>query len=183
MVEPRCVRTWDPPSFEPTSSQRANRPLVAGPRGLLIADVVTASHGAFIFANDFLRRAVLTDLASIDPDSASAQTTNLIHLVAHEQNRPALRDVAHLAEAFLLERSVADGEDFVHEQDFGLEMRGDGEGEAHLHAAAVVLQGGVEEAFHFGEGYDLVELAADFAARMPRMAPLMKTFSRPVSSG
>ena len=47
-------------------------------------------------------------------------------------------------------------------QNFGLEVGGDCEGEAHLHAAAVVLQGGVEEAFHFGEGYDLVELAADF---------------------
>ena len=41
-------------------------------------------------------------------------------------------------------------------------MGGYCEGEAHLHAAAVVLQGGVEEAFDFGEGYDLVELAADF---------------------
>ena len=41
-------------------------------------------------------------------------------------------------------------------------MRGYCEGQAHLHAAAVVLQGSIEEAFHFGEGYDLVELPADF---------------------
>ncbi len=61
-----------------------------------------------------------------------------------------------------MEGGVADGEDFVDEQNFRFEMGGDGEGEAHLHAAAVVLEGSVEEAFHFGEGHDLVELAADF---------------------
>ena len=104
--------------------------------------------------------------------------------MTHENNSATLaRNVAHLAETFLLKGNVADGEDFVDEQDFGFKMGGNCEGEAHLHAAAVMLHGSVEEAFHLGEGYDLVELAADFAARMPRMAPFMKTFSRPVSSG
>ena len=73
---PTILRADELPAGKSTSSRR--------PAGLLIADVVTASHGAFIFANDFLRRAVLTDLASIDPDSASAEPTNLIHLVADE---------------------------------------------------------------------------------------------------
>ena len=42
-------------------------------------------------------------------------------------------DVAHLAEAFLLESDVANGEDFVHEKDFRLEVGSDGEGEADVH--------------------------------------------------
>lgn len=40
-------------------------------------------------------------------------------------------------------------------------MGGDGEGETHGHAAAVALDGGVEEFFDFGEGNDLVEFGFD----------------------
>ena len=69
----------------------------------------------------------------------------------------------HFAKAFSLERSVADGQDFVDEQDFRFEMRGHGEGEAHVHAAAIVLHRGIDEMLDVGEGDDLVELAVDFA--------------------
>ena len=41
-------------------------------------------------------------------------------------------------------------------------MGRDGEGEAHIHAAGIALDGRVEEFFGFGEGDDLVELAVDF---------------------
>ena len=63
-------------------------------------------------------------------------------------------------------------------------MGRDGEREADVHAAGVALDGRVEELFDLGEGDDLVELAARSRARlMPRIAPLRKMFSRPVSSG
>ena len=52
---------------------------------------------------------------------------------------PAARDVVHLAEALALELGVADGEHLVDEQDVGVEVRGDREGEAHVHAAGVAL--------------------------------------------
>ncbi|MGN1158455.1 MAG: hypothetical protein ACI4TK_19975, partial [Agathobacter sp.] len=55
----------------------------------------------------------------------------------------ALGDVFHLADGFLLELSVAYGEDFVHDEDFGVEMGGYGEAEAHHHTAGVALHGGV----------------------------------------
>src|SRR5579863_8242638 len=73
-------------------------------------------------------------------------------------------DFAHFAEAFFLEGDVADGEDFVDEEDFGFEVCGDGEGEADVHAGGVVFHGGIDESFDFGEGDDLVELAGDLAA-------------------
>src|SRR5262249_39688898 len=73
-------------------------------------------------------------------------------------------DVLHLADALALEGGVADREHFVHEQHFGIEMGGHGEGEAHAHAARIVLHGRVEEALHLGEVDDLVELASDLAA-------------------
>jgi hypothetical protein len=96
-------------------------------------------------------------------NASGAQRVDRRHIVAYKHDRPPLAsDIAHFSQAFLLEGGIAYGEYFVNEKDFGLEVGGDSEGEAHLHAAAVMLQGGVEEAFHFREGYDLVELAADF---------------------
>ena len=44
-------------------------------------------------------------------------------------------------------------------------MRGDGEGEAQVHAARVVLHGGIDELFDLGKGDDLVEFLDNFQAR------------------
>ena len=64
--------------------------------------------------------------------------------------RPSLRDVLHLAEALVLELGVADREHLVDEQDLRLEVRGDGEYEAHLHSAGEALHGRVEDALDAG---------------------------------
>ena len=70
-----------------------------------------------------------------------------------------------------LELRIAHGEHFVHDEDLGLEVRGDREGEPQVHPAAVALDGRVEEALDLRERDDLVELAVDLRFRMPRMAP------------
>ena len=77
------------------------------------------------------------------------------------------RDVAHLAEALLLELDVADGEHLVDEEDLGLEVRGDGEREPHLHPARVALDRSVEEALDTGELDDVVEPPRDLRAAHP----------------
>ncbi len=41
-------------------------------------------------------------------------------------------------------------------------MGGDGEGQAHVHAAGIMLERRIEKALDFGEGHNFVELAADF---------------------
>ena len=85
--------------------------------------------------------------------------------MADEQDGAALaRDVAHLAEALLLERGVADREHLVDEQDLGLEVRRDGERQPHIHAARVAFDRRVDEALDLGERDDLVELARDLGA-------------------
>ena len=78
--------------------------------------------------------------------------------------RPPRRHFVHLAQAFLLERRVADGQHLVDDQDLRLEVRRHGEGQPHVHAAGVALDRRVEELLDLGEGDDLVELAADLAA-------------------
>jgi hypothetical protein len=75
------------------------------------------------------------------------------------------RRLAHFAEALLLKLQITHGEHFVDDQDVGLQMRRDREGEPYVHAARIPLHRGVEEALDLGEGDDLVEFAADLRAR------------------
>src|SRR5437660_11696241 len=110
--------------------------------------------------------AVLAYAAVVNPQDALAEAANLVELMGDEDNGAAgAGDVAHSAEAFFLKVDVADGEDFVDEEDFRLEMGGDGESQADVHAGGVVLDGSVNEFFEFGEGHDFGDLAADFGFR------------------
>ncbi len=114
-----------------------------------------------------------SDRASVKKHASLGERTHRRQVVAHEEDRAARRrDVAHLAEALLLELRVADGEHLVDEQDLGLEVGGDGEREPHVHAARVALDRGVEEPLDAGEVDDGVELAVDLRRLMPRIEPL-----------
>ena len=55
--------------------------------------------------------------------------------MAYEQYGSAaiFRHVVHFANSTFLEFQVADGEDLVNDEDFGLEEGGDGEAEADCH--------------------------------------------------
>ncbi len=68
------------------------------------------------------------------------------------------------ARAFELEAGVADGERFVDDEDVGLHVGGDGEGEAHDHAAAVRFDRLIEEVTDLGEGGDGLDLGVDLGA-------------------
>ena len=81
------------------------------------------------------------------------------------------RGLAHLSQAFLLELGVADGQDLVDEQDLGLQVRGDGEGQAHIHARGITLDWRVEE-FSTSAKATIASNFRRISARvMPRIAP------------
>ena len=97
-------------------------------------------------------------------DDVGAQLGDAIELVRHDDDgKPAARELADAAEGALLKAHVADGEHLVDDQDIGLEMRGDGEAEARVHAARVALDRRVDELGDAGELDDLVEAARDVA--------------------
>src|SRR5262249_55671105 len=50
----------------------------------------------------------------------------------------------------------------VHDHDLGLQVRSDSEGQAHVHAARIMLDWSVDESLDFGEGNYLIKLALDF---------------------
>ena len=87
--------------------------------------------------------------------------------MAHKQHRAAFAfaDVLHFSDGFFLEFGVADGEDFIDNQYLGVEVGGDGEAEAHHHAAGVALHRGVDITFAAAEVDDFVQLLADFMFR------------------
>ena len=79
--------------------------------------------------------------------------------MTHEENGAAFLPacLVHLPQTLFLEGGVADREHFIDHENFRIEMRGDRECEPHIHAAAVMLDRGVEKPFHLGESDDLVE--------------------------
>src|SRR5271168_2398029 len=85
--------------------------------------LLAASHGGLVGGNNFVGIAVLADLAVVDPDDAVAEAADLVELMGDEDHGAAgAGDVAHFAEAFFLEIYVADGQDFVDEEDFRFEV-------------------------------------------------------------
>jgi hypothetical protein len=114
----------------------------------------------------FLRRAGILDAALAQENDAVGQRGDGGHVVADEKDRAALAlgDVLHFAEALFLELGIAHGEHLINDEDLRLQVRGDGEGEADVHAAGVMLDRRVEEHLGFRKGDDLVELAVDLLA-------------------
>ena len=117
-----------------------------------------------VAADHVVRVSVGDEAAPVDLDGARAEAAHRGHVVADEEDgAPRTRDLLHLPEALALEGDVADREHLVDEQDLRVEVRRDGEGQAHVHAARVALDRRVEELVDLGELDDLVELARDLA--------------------
>src|SRR5271166_5728505 len=89
--------------------------------------------------------------------------------MAHEQDGAPLLscNVMHLPETLLLKFRVAHCEHFFYDQDFRLQMGSDGEGEPHIHTAAVAFHWRIEEFFDLSERNDLVELCLNLGAAHP----------------
>src|SRR5882757_9246651 len=77
---------------------------------------------------------------------------------------PFARDFAYLAQAFFLERDIADRKHFIHEQNLGIEVCGNCKREPHVHATGVSLHGSIDELIDFSKSNDLIEFACDLGA-------------------
>lgn len=54
---------------------------------------------------------------------------------------PIFFEFFHLGKTFGLEGSIAYGENFVNNKDFGIDVDGDSESQAHIHARRVMFDG------------------------------------------
>ena len=105
--------------------------------------------------------------------------------MAHDKHRPSVLAgyLFHFPQAFLLKLGIAHGQHFIDNKDLRFKMGRNGESQANVHSARVTLDRRIKEFIDIGEGDDLIELLRISRGAMPRMAPLRKMFSRPVSSG
>src|SRR5277367_5851574 len=90
--------------------------------------------------------------------------------MAYEHHRSSLppRYLVHFAKAFLLKLGIADRQHLVDNQNFRLQMRGNGKCKSNVHAGGVPLDGRIEKPFHVGEGDDFIELPPDLALLHPQ---------------
>ena len=83
-----------------------------------------------------------------------------------EHDRPSLLlQAGELVEALLLKGGVPDREHLVDQDDLGLDLDRDREGEPYLHARGVVLELQIHELLELREGHDLVEAPLGLLAR------------------
>ena len=116
-------------------------------------------------ADRLARLAVEDQPAVVEDERPVADLAGGLGGVGDEHDRAALGlELLDPAQAFHLERLVADGEDFVDEEDVGVEVDGHGEAEAHVHPRRVVLDRFVDELGELGELDDVVEDPVDLLA-------------------
>ena len=127
--------------------------LAAPPAGALLAlDPPGLVALALVRRDDVGRRPDLPQLALVDPGGVLAELLDLAEPVADEHDRaPVPAELVDLLGAPALEALVADREHLVDQQHLGLDVGGDGEAEAHVHARRVVLHRRVDELLEPGE--------------------------------
>src|SRR6185503_1453449 len=96
---------------------------------------VVLLHGErpIVRADDHARITLGADAAVLDPDGAIAQAAHLGRRVRHEQERALAAETVDPVEALALEGGVAHRQRLVDDQDLGLDMGADGEGEPGAH--------------------------------------------------
>ncbi len=109
----------------------------------------------------------------VEPERPVAEVPDEVELMGHDQERdPPELHLLDLRDALLRELLVADGEDFVDQENVGIDVDGDREPEADVHARGVGLDRLVEVRADVRELDDPVEALVDLAAREAEHDPV-----------
>src|SRR5262245_49784574 len=81
-----------------------------------------------------------------------------------EDCTPLLCHISHLAETFLLKFCIADGEHFIHDQYFRLEMCRDCKSEPQIHAGGISFDGRINKLTDFREINNFIEFIVNLIA-------------------
>src|SRR5690606_39823692 len=93
-----------------------------------------------VLGDDFSRSAGAPDVALVDPDDVIAQGLDLIERMRAEEDRLARLLEGHDAiEGLARENPITDRQRLVDDEYVGIDVRGDGEGQAHEHATRIGL--------------------------------------------
>ncbi len=118
-------------------------------------------RGLVVGGDHFVSGAIHDEAAVIEPDGAVAELLDGAAGVGDDQEAFAgVLELQNLFAALGLEGGISNGEDFIDDEEGGVDVDGDGEGETHHHAGGVGAEGFVDEVADTGELYDLVVLLA-----------------------
>ncbi len=144
------------------------RRAVAGVEDRALRAPVARHVDLLVAARDVAGIADGDEVAAVEQHRPVAEALDGVHVVRDEQDRAALRArLAQRVEALALERAVAHGEHLVDQQQVGVHVDHDREGQAHLHARRVVLELQLGEALELGELDDRVVALARLRGREP----------------
>lgn len=121
---------------------------------------------------------------AVQEQSPGAECGYRRDIVTDEQHgATAFGDFAHFPQTPFLELGITDGEDFVQDQDFRVQVRCDGESEPDVHAGGVAFHRGVNKPFQAGKGDDFVKLPGDFSFRHAKDSPIEEDVLAPGEVG
>lgn len=111
-------------------------------------------------------------------------THDLFGGMRDQEHRAAATDqLLETPEALGLKLYITHRQGFVDDEDVGVDAGRHRERQAHIHARGIQLDRPLQEIADVGEGRDLRQPRSISRFDRPRMAALMRTFSRPVNSG
>ncbi len=120
----------------------------------LIAGVF-CRHGGEVIGDDLSGLAEIGDTTVVQPEGAVADGFDVGHGMADEEDGYSTgAELADLAHGALAKAGVADGERLIDEQNFGVNVNGDGEGQPDDHATGVGFDRLIDEIANIGEGFD-----------------------------
>src|SRR4051794_35556636 len=117
------------------------------------------SNSEKVVINSFLSCSCERNFSTSKDNNPLAQVFDSGHIVADKQNRSTfLCHSLDLAQTLCLKRGITCGQHFIHDQNLGFEVSGNGEGKSHIHSARVAFDRHIDKFFNFGKRYDFVEL-------------------------
>ena len=131
-----------------------------------LAGALAIEHEADVLIDGVFRRALHDDFSVEHEGGAIGQTFDQTKIVRNKEDRDVLAaQLFKFLHASAGEDGVADGERFVDNQDFGIDVNGSGKGQADVHAAGVFFDRAIDELTDFGEGFDAWKGVFQFLAR------------------
>ncbi len=102
-------------------------------------------------------------VALLNPDSALADTLDLLDRMAHKENRhvTVLDEMLDAVFALLLEEHVTNRKRLVYDEDIGLGYRRDGKCDAGNHAAGIVFERHIDKVAQLSELDNLIEVVVN----------------------
>src|SRR6056297_333511 len=118
--------------------------------------------------DDFRSGTICNDVTVVQQHCPLTEILYSRHVVAHKQNcSTAAGNLAHFSQTLALKLSVTHCKDFIDDENFRVEMSGDGECQTHTHSAGIPFKRGVQKSFDARKFNNRIEVSVDLDSLHP----------------